>query len=339
VPRDEARLCRVKRVAYTVRNVPAIALHNDGWFFVRRVIFLFLDGVGLGANDPASNPLVAGEFPTLKMLLDGAPLVGESGRLSTPYAELVPTDAHMGIAGRPQSATGQAAILTGINAPQRLGEHYGPRPDDRVRQVIDEGNLFRRVREAGKSFFFCNAYPHGYFAAVRRGKRLLSAVPYAATSAGQPLLNADDLQTGRAIAADFTNQGWRDVLGYENAPVLTPEEGGALVWELAQPHDFLFFEHWYSDELGHRQDLDGAVANFSVFDGFLGGLLAAADMEETLVIVASDHGNVEDCSHGKHTENPALTLLLGGQRQAAAERINALTDFAPVVLDYLAGTL
>jgi hypothetical protein len=305
--------------------------------FVRRVIFLFLDGVGLGANDPSLNPLVASEYPTLTALVEGKPLVSETGRLSTMQAELIPTDAHLGIAGRPQSATGQAAILTGINAPQRLGEHYGPRPDGRVRAVIDEGNLFRRVQEQGRRAFFCNAYPQGYFAAVARGKRLLSAIPYAATTAGQALLDAADLRAGRAIAADFTNRGWRERLGYTDVPVYTPEEGGVLVWHLAQPHDFLFFEHWYSDELGHHQDLEGAVANFAVFDAFLGGLLAAADLEETLMIVASDHGNVEDCSHGKHTENPALTLLLGAGRQAAAARIHALTDFAPVILDFLAG--
>lgn len=306
---------------------------------MRRVIFLFLDGVGLGENDASLNPLVAGIYPTLTALLDGAPLVAATGRLSTRDAELIPTDAQMGIAGRPQSATGQAAILTGINAPQRLGEHYGPRPDNRVRAVIDEGNLFRRVQEQGQHFYFCNAYPSGYFAAVARGKRLLSAIPYAATTAGQALLTAGDLREGRAIAADFTNRGWRAHLGYTDTPVHTPEEGGAFLWHLAQPYDFTFFEHWYSDELGHHQDIAGAIANFGVFDAFLGGLLAAAELEETLIIVASDHGNVEDCSHGKHTENPALTLVLGAERQAAAAQIHALTDFAPVVLNFLRGEL
>jgi hypothetical protein len=308
-------------------------------FFVRRIIFIFLDGVGLGEKSATTNPLVAGSYPTLHSLLAGAPLVAATGRLSTAHAELVPTDAHMGLAGRPQSATGQAAIVTGINAPQRLGEHYGPRPDARVRTVIDEGNLFRRVQAMGKRFFFCNAYPHGYFAAVKRGKRLLSAIPYAVTTAGQPLLDAEALRAGQAIAADFTNRSWRDHLGYADVPVYTPSEGGALTWQLAQECDLLFFEHWYSDELGHRQDLMGAVANFTTFDGFLGGLLDAAKLEETLVIVASDHGNMEDCSHGKHTENPALTLVLGAARKSVAARIQALTDFAPVMLDFLAGKL
>ena len=306
---------------------------------MRRVIFLFLDGVGLGENDATVNPLVAAEYPTMQALIDGAPLALTSGRLTTASAELIPTDAQMGIPSRPQSATGQASILTGINAPDRLGEHYGPRPDARVRALIDEGNLFRRIEVQGQRSLFCNAYPQGYFAAVKRGKRLLSAIPYAATSAGQVLLKADDLRAGRAIAADFTNRGWREHLGYEDIPEHTPEGGGAFLWELAQPYDFLFFEHWYSDELGHHQDMAGAIANFTVFDGFLRGLLDAADLDHTMIIVASDHGNVEDCSHSKHTENPALTLILGDERQKAAARIGALYDFAPVILAYLAEEL
>ena len=303
---------------------------------MKRVIFLFLDGVGLGADDPTVNPLAAGIYPTLAELLDGERLVSVNGPVSGSQAELVPTDACMGVPGRPQSATGQAAILTGINVPERLGEHYGPRPDARVRDVLDEGNLFRRLREAGYEPYFCNAYPPTYFASVARGKRLLSAVPYAASSGGQRLLEYDDIVAKRAIAADFTNQGWRDRLGYDDVPVFSPADGGRMLWELAKPYQFVFFEHWLSDVLGHRRQLPAAIANFEMFDAFLGGLLDAVDLTETLIIVGSDHGNVEDCSHGKHTQNPSVTLVMGKGRTGVAAQIEKLTDYSPVVLEYLA---
>lgn len=306
---------------------------------VRRVIYIFLDGVGIGGDDAAVNPLAAGLYPTLAETLGDTKALTTPARHSGPVADLVPMDAQMGIAGRPQSATGQAAILTGINAPARLNEHYGPRPDDRVRRVIDEGNVFAQLRGEGLGTYFCNAYPAGYFAAVARGKRLLSAIPYAATQAGQALANAADLYAARAIAADFTNSGWRDQLGYQDAPVFTPEAGGEHLWQLAQEQPFLFFEHWQTDFLGHRQNLVGAVENFVVFDRFLAGLLAVADLEETLILVGSDHGNVEDCSHGKHTENPALALVFGAARQSVAPRLRALTDFVPVIYDYLTGAI
>lgn len=301
----------------------------------RRVILLFLDGVGLGDDDATINPLAADAYPTLAALLEGRRPVAATGRLSTAHAELIPTDANLGIPGRPQSATGQAAILTGINAPQRLGEHFGPRPDARVRAVLDEGGIFRRLKDAGRSACLCNAYPQRYFDAVQRGKRLLSAVPYAATLAGQELPTYDDLCAGRALSADFTGEGWRSELGYHDAPIYTPQAAGQLLWQLSQPYDFVFFEVWMTDVLGHARDRDGAVAFLARFDGFLAGLLGVADLTQTLIIVTSDHGNVEDCRHGKHTTNPALTLLLGAERRRYAAQIADLTDFVPVITTFL----
>lgn len=302
---------------------------------MKRVIFLFLDGVGLGEDDPAVNPLAAAHYPTLDRLLAGRKPVATTGRLSTATAELIPADANLGVAGRPQSATGQTAILTGINAPQQLGEHYGPRPDDRVRAILRQANLFGRLHEQGLRTYFCNAYPQGYFDAINRGKRLLSAIPYAATVAGQALPTAYDLYAKRALAADFTNQGWRDHLAYADAPVFDAAAAGAQLWQIAQDYHFTFFEHWQTDVLGHRGDLAAAVANFQHFDGFLAGLLQAADLAQTLIVVTSDHGNVEDCRHGKHTTNPALTLLVGAARRHYAMQIQTLADFAPVISAFL----
>jgi hypothetical protein len=301
------------------------------------VIFLFLDGVGVGSDEAATNPLVAARMPTLSALMDGCPPTAGTGRLATAHAHFIPTDAHMGVAGRPQSATGQTAILTGINAPAQLGEHYGPRPDQRVRDILDEFSLFAQLNRLGLPSYFCNAYPERYFAAVDRGKRLLSAVPYAAQVGGQDLLTVDDLRAGRALSATFTSEGWRTELGYTDVPVYTPAESGAQLWAIAEDYQFVFFEHWLTDYLGHHRNHAAAVENFEQFDEFLAGLLDAADLDETMIIVGSDHGNVEDCSDRKHSENPALTLLLGAGRDAYADRIHRLDDFAPLITDFLRG--
>lgn len=286
-------------------------------------------------DDPATNPLAAADYPVLQQLLGGVRPVLAAGRVQGPGAHLIPADAQMGVGGRPQSATGQAALLTGLNAPLLLGEHYGPRPDDRVRAILQRAGIFRRLAVAGKHPYFCNAYPQRYFDVVHSGRRRLSAVPFAAVAGGQRLLTHTDILAGRALSADFTNQAWRDELGYADAPVYGAAEAGAVLSRLAQPYDFVFFEHWMTDVLGHEQNMAGAVAVFQRFDAFLGGLMAAADMQQTLIIVASDHGNVEDLSHGKHTTNPALSLLIGAQRHAYADRIRMLTDFLPVVLEHL----
>ncbi len=56
----------------------------------------------------------------------------------------MPTDATMGVDGRPQSATGQATILTGRNVPVLVGEHYGPKPNPAVAEIIQQGNTLQR---------------------------------------------------------------------------------------------------------------------------------------------------------------------------------------------------
>ena len=65
----------------------------------------------------------------------------------------------------------------------------------------------------------------------------------AATVGGQTLLTHTDILAGRALAADFTNQGWRDSLGYDDVPVYSADEAGRQLWRIAQDYDFVFFEH------------------------------------------------------------------------------------------------
>jgi predicted AlkP superfamily pyrophosphatase or phosphodiesterase len=230
-------------------------------------------------------------------------------------------------------------LLTGINAPALLGEHYGPRPDDRVRAILDRGSIFRHLAAAGRRPYFCNAYPQRYFDVVHSGRRRLSAVPHAVVAGGQRLLTEVDLLAGRGLSADFTNQAWRDELGYATAPVYTPGDAGAVLWRIAQPYDFVFFEHWMTDVYGHDQALDLARAMLQRFDGFLGGLLGAAEeareLDQTLIVVASDHGNVEDCGQGKHTTNPALGMLIGPTSVHYANQVHQLTDLAAVVMRHL----
>ncbi len=108
-----------------------------------------------------------------------------------------------------------------------------------------------------------------------------------------------------------------------------------MLWRLAQPYRLVFHEHWQTDLLGHHRALGEAVADLELFDAFLGGLLAAADLEETLIVVASDHGNVEDCSHSRHTLNPALGLLIGVRAGVRMPAPATLADIAPAILAFL----
>jgi 2,3-bisphosphoglycerate-independent phosphoglycerate mutase len=299
-----------------------------------RLLFLFLDGVGLGSDDPDINPMARAEMPNMAGLLGGGRLVAGRAPLESARASLVALDACLGVEGLPQSATGQAILLTGRNVPGELGYHYGPKPNPAVADVLRNGNLFSAIQRAGCRAAFLNAYPPSYFETIRSGHRLYSAIPLAVTSAGLRLRTADDLVAGRAISADFTGQGWRDRLGFSEAPVLTPQAAGVRLAELAGGYDFSFFEYWPSDYAGHGQDMAAACQLLETFDRVLGGLLAAWEDRKGLILITSDHGNLEDLSLRGHTANPVPLLLIGstGARRRFVEEASALTHVAAQVL-------
>lgn len=300
----------------------------------RYLHLFFLDGVGLGGDDPAVNPFVTAHLPHLTGLL------GENWFLArepiiTQRASLVPTDANLGLPNKPQSATGQATILTGRNVPQLVGEHYGPKPNPAVQAVIAQGTLFQEVVDAGGQAALITPYPQGYFDAVARGKRLLSAVPLAATNAGLSLMTADDLRNGRAVSPGFTGQAWRDHLGYTDIPLFTLAEAGQQIAQVARRYQFSFFEHWPSDQVGHRGTLAEAVAHLEAIDEVLGGLLAAWDDQNGLFILTSDHGNIEEKNQRQHTRNPVPTLLVGPGHTELAAQVHDLQDIARVARIFL----
>jgi hypothetical protein len=291
-----------------------------------------MDGVGLGGADPEVNPFVRARLPHLTGLLGEGWYLAERGRFTSDRVSLIPTDANLGVAGRPQSATGQATILTGRNLPRLIGEHYGPKPDRRVAAEIHAGTIFHEVAAAGGRAALLTPYPDRFFAAIDRGARLLSAVPLAANSAGLPLMTTADLRAGRAVSPGFTGQAWRDLLGYEDIPILTLAEAGRRIARLGRDHDFSFFEHWPSDQRGHRGTLAEAAAHLELIDGVMGGLLEAwSEDDAPLLIITSDHGNIEDKSQRGHTRNPVPTILMGRDHADLAAQIADLADIAGVV--------
>lgn len=301
----------------------------------RFVHLFFMDGVGLGGPEPSVNPFVSARLPHLSGLFDDGWFLQGAGPRTTERASFVPTDATLGVSGRPQSATGQATILTGRNVPERLGRHYGPKPNEAVAAAIHEGTLFHEVTAAGGSAALITPYPQRYFDAIDSGRRLLSAVPLAATSAGLSLMTADDLRAGRAVSPGFTGQAWRDQLGYADVPLLALPEAGRRIAAIAQTHTFSFFEHWPSDRRGHRGTLQEAVAHLETLDAVLGGLFAAWNDRDGLLIITSDHGNIEAKDRRNHTENPVPTIIFGPGHAELAALVRDLTDIAPVVRRFL----
>ncbi len=317
-----------------------------------KLLFIFMDGVGLGSNDPQVNPFVRAHMPNLDSLLDGNKLVAngrEPGRaheltvVHTRRATLLALDACLGVEGLPQSASGQATLLTGTNVPQTLGYHDGPKPNPTIMEILQQETLFSHMQVNGHKAILLNAFPPRYFKSIESGHRLPGAIAMSAKYAGIHLRTADDLQRGQAISADFTAQGWREQLGLQDAPLLTAYQAGERLAILSTGTKLTFFEYWLSDVAGHQRDMKPACELLETFDAVLGSLLNEWDDEAGLILLTSDHGNLEDLSTRRHTRNDVPLLLIGSlpnrerfiEELARARGTRAkldLTDVTPAIL-------
>jgi len=294
-----------------------------------RILTLFLDGIGLGRDAPASNPFATARMPTLQGLSNGKRWLANTGWQRSERAIFIPTDARLGVEGRPQSGTGQASLLTGKNLPQLIGRHYGPKPEAQTRALIAQHSYFRRLSERGKAARLLTAYPPRLLADFARGKTLRSSIQQAAFNAGAPHFGVADVIAGRALTAEWTTESWRERLKIPGLPAYSPRAAGRLLAQLSQDYDFAFHSHWLSDHIGHRGSLERGVALLERFDAVMAGLLEAWDEAAGLIVITSDHGNMEDLSTRRHTLNEVPTLVIGARAADFAAGYRRLTDFVP----------
>ena len=297
-----------------------------------RIVFVFLDGVGIGPADPRHNPFFVADTPTLQRLTGGEPPSSERPEGLTDHGAWFPLDASLGVEGTPQSGTGQSALLTGLDAGALFGGHFGPWVPVRLRPVVEERSVLREAAARGSSVAFANAYPRDW--PGPGGSRRIAGPPLAARGAGVLNRHENELARGDAVSSEILNRGWREVLGHAHVPEIAPQDAGRNLAAIAEAHALTLYAHYATDTAGHTQNLDRAVAALERVDSFLGGLLEGLS-GETLLLVASDHGNIEDTRAG-HTRNPVLGLAHGPGAGLAAE-MRDLREVAPFVLAALGG--
>jgi len=278
-----------------------------------KVLFLFLDGVGIGRKDPSVNPLFAARLPAIRSLLGGALPSLRNRRIFTRRAALFPLDATLGVSGLPQSGTGQTALFTGENASKLIGRHFGPHPYSTLRPVIQAKNIFGVLLRSGLKPYFANAFPQKFFDYAAEHESRLTVTTQSCMMSGIPLSSAADLRAGKAVSADITNVGWPQ-MGYPEISEITPAEAGRRLVGLTEDYDFVLFEYWKTDHAGHSRNRDEAVEVLERFDGMLAGVIDATDFRNTCLMLTSDHGNIEDLRTKSHTRNPVPLLLAGGGR-------------------------
>jgi len=295
------------------------------------VVLLFLDGVGIGKKDADINPFFCARMPTFTTLCGGELPYAPFKNKSTDLSEIIAINATLGVSGLPQSGTGQTAIFTGINGAKKFGRHFGPHPPSILRQSIAEKNIFHKLKTIGKSVVFANAFPQRFFDYTESGTRPLTVTTLSCRFAGLPLLTARDLQRDEAISADFIRTQWPEI-GHPEIKPITSKTAGKHLAHIAAQHDFTLFEYWLTDHAGHSQKMAFAVEVLERFDEFLSGFLETFDPSNTLLMIVSDHGNIEDLATKSHTRNKVPCILVGRQRRHVAHRIKNLTHITPAII-------
>ena len=85
-------------------------------------LVIFLDGVGIGKADPASNPFFKFGFKTFTEVFGEIPHTNLT-EIESNGSYIFPSDPLMGVPDIPLSGTGQTSIFCGINASRILGKH------------------------------------------------------------------------------------------------------------------------------------------------------------------------------------------------------------------------
>ncbi len=236
---------------------------------MERLIFIFVDGCGVGAAD-AGNPFFLADSRNLPFwrgamaLADGTPVKA--------------IDATLGIAGAPQSASGQTALFCGATAAELAHRHRNGYPDRALRQVILKKNLLSRLAAKGVAARFLNAYPAHeelftsrhvrilpdgrlWFSAAfpERFKRMVSVTSCMLLASGQKPFGAGDIRAGKALYQDYSNRSL--IEKGLSLPEFSPDQAARDHFQgAARRFDFILYEYFQTDLYAHRRPLEECVA-------------------------------------------------------------------------------
>lgn len=291
------------------------------------VVFLFIDGLGIGEKDIQTNPCTQDKTGVFQVFT-------EKPQTELPFSGIsIGLDATLDIPGLPQSATGQTALLTGVNASHKIGYHLSGFPNKTLRGLLLEHSILRKIVQMGKKAAFINAFRPLFFNLPQQIILRLSATTIANYAAKLPFFTLQDIVARRSIYQDFTNNSLLEK-GFE-VPLFTPEEAADILAVAVERYDFILYEYFLTDKAGHSQEMEIAQEEIFKLGRFITHFLKNTDLKNTLIILTSDHGNIEDLSTKSHTRNQAMTLLWGVGNRVIADRMKSIPDVTPVILNQL----
>lgn len=309
---------------------------------MKRFIFIFLDGVGLGVKSP-HNPF----FDTLSEFL---PYSTRNAFLpdGTPVK---PIDPLLGVKGLPQSGTGQTTLYTGQNIPRILNGHQGSYPNKSMRKILKKSNLLLNLKKRGVRVCFLNAYPvfTKYFSLDHINihedgrlhfskefpdmfKRRISVTSCMMITSELIPFDENDIINENSIFQDYSNRMLIE-RGLK-LPEFSPEKAAEIIYKRSREFDFMLYEYFQTDFYGHRKSFPECVELIQNLNRLFRRLFSFLDKKHDTLLITSDHGNLEDCSIRAHTRNPVPLTVWGQGSEQIRSSINDITGVTPAILNF-----
>jgi hypothetical protein len=202
-------------------------------------------------------------------------------------------------------------------------------------------------RRAVEAALCCDGQPvrlrgphkHGFAELFTLGEINQNIFVFAAQQAGVRLRTWNDVRQGQALTSTMTHElegrfNW-EVFGEPALPLRSPEEAAKVLVALAAPHDFTFYKYQMADLVSHTGQVEQAHRIFALIESFIEVILSTIDPAETVLIVTSDHGHLEQVgfAHG-HPRSKVPTWYFGPDAEAQADRMRRPEGIFQVIAEH-----
>src|SRR5262245_24196093 len=195
------------------------------------------------------------------------------------------------------------------------------------------------LRLDGRPVHLRGANKHGFAELFTLGEINQNIFVHAAREAGVTLRTWDDARTGKALTGSMTHElegrfNW-DGLGQLPLPPRSPQEAAEVLLGVAHSHDFTFYKYQLADLVSHTGRVDLAREVFAVIETFVEAILRGIDPRETVVIITSDHGHLEQVAFSRgHPKSRVPTWYFGPDAEAHADRMRRPEDIFSVIAEH-----
>lgn len=130
---------------------------------------------------------------------------------------------------------------------------------------------------------------------------------------------------------------------FDQVPELSlPAVAGGVISGIQKGYELIVTNFANGDVIGHTQNREAKIRCAEIVDTHLGQVVQAALLEDYVIMVTADHGNLEEMTNPdgtpnvSHTTNPAPFILIDSKAKTKMSLLTGkLADIAPTILEAL----